>query len=65
MPWRVDAKGRTRLLLITSGKSKRWMLPKAWTMPGMALHEASSIEALEEAGAKDVISMLQSVERWR
>lgn len=56
LPWRVDAKGRTRLLLITSRNSKRWMLPKGWPMAGMALHEAASIEAMEEAGAEGVIS---------
>lgn len=56
LPWRVDAKGRTRLLLITSGKNKRWMLPKGLTMPGMALREASSIDALVEAGCFRLLS---------
>lgn len=49
--YRGTAKG-TEVLLITSRESRRWILPKGWTMPGLSPAEAAAQEAWEEAGVK-------------
>lgn len=64
LPWRMDAQGRMRLLLVTSRNSKHWMLPKGWPMAGKADYEAASIEAIEEAGAEGLMST-QSIGTYR
>jgi 8-oxo-dGTP pyrophosphatase MutT (NUDIX family) len=40
------------VLLITSLKTKRWILPKGWPMDGMTLAESAAREAFEEAGVE-------------
>jgi len=37
-------------MLVTSRKTKRWIIPKGWPMTRMAPHAAAAQEALEEAG---------------
>jgi len=39
-----------RLLLVTSRRTRRWVLPKGWPKPGEALARAAEREAFEEAG---------------
>lgn len=43
-------KGRLELLLITSIRTKRWILPKGHIEPGLNARESAEFEALEEAG---------------
>ena len=50
LPVRVDAAGRTRVLLITSRETKRLIVPKGWPMKGHKDYRAAAIEAQEEAG---------------
>ena len=50
LPVRLDAAGRTRVLLITSRETKRLIVPKGWPMKGREDHRAAAIEAQEEAG---------------
>lgn len=38
------------ILLLTSLRTKRWILPKGWPEEGMTLASAAAREALEEAG---------------
>jgi 8-oxo-dGTP pyrophosphatase MutT (NUDIX family) len=42
--------GETRVMLITSRETRRWIIPKGWAEPGLAPHEVAAKEALEEAG---------------
>ncbi len=37
-------------MLITSRRSRRWIIPKGWPMPDRPPHKAAALEALEEAG---------------
>jgi 8-oxo-dGTP pyrophosphatase MutT (NUDIX family) len=46
---RVDT-GRTEVMLVTSLRTGRWIIPKGWPMKQEAPHAASAREALEEAG---------------
>jgi 8-oxo-dGTP pyrophosphatase MutT (NUDIX family) len=58
MRWKKD--GTFQVLMVTSRETKRWIMPKGWTMNGKKPWVAAEIEALEEAGAvgyigKDVL----------
>lgn len=37
--------------MVTSRETRRWIMPKGWTMDGKKPWAAAEIEALEEAGA--------------
>lgn len=49
IPWRIHD-GRVEFLLITSRRTKRWILPKGWPMHDATPAEAAATEAYEEAG---------------
>ena len=42
--------GKVQILLITSRRTKRWILPKGWPENNMTPGESAANEALEEAG---------------
>ncbi|WP_254603155.1 NUDIX hydrolase [Sphingomonas bacterium] len=44
----------TRVLLITSRETGRWVVPKGNPMKGFAPHEAAAQEAFEEAGLSGI-----------
>lgn len=50
IPFRLDAKGELQILLVTSRKRGRWILPKGNVRLGMAPHSSAAKEAFEEAG---------------
>jgi 8-oxo-dGTP pyrophosphatase MutT (NUDIX family) len=56
LPVRWDAKGKLRVLMVTSRDTGRWVMPKGWLMDGKKPWRAAEIEALEEAGATGFIS---------
>lgn len=56
LPWRVDADGKVRILLVTSRTNGKWMLPKGWPIDGKSAAEAAGIEAKEEAGVEGTVS---------
>ena len=47
--WRLK-NGRVQVLLVTSRRRQRWILPKGWPMDGATPVEAAEREAWEEAG---------------
>jgi 8-oxo-dGTP pyrophosphatase MutT (NUDIX family) len=51
LPWRQGEHG-VEILLVTTRTTKRWLIPKGWTMAGKADHEAAAQEAFEEAGVR-------------
>ncbi|MBK1636919.1 NUDIX hydrolase [Rhodovulum adriaticum] len=51
LPLHRDAGGRLQVLMVTSRRTKRWVMPKGWHMDGKKPWRAAEIEALEEAGA--------------
>jgi 8-oxo-dGTP pyrophosphatase MutT (NUDIX family) len=53
LPWRQGENG-IEILLVTTRTTKRWVIPKGWTMDGKADFEAAAIEAYEEAGVVGV-----------
>lgn len=45
-------KNRVEILLITTRRSGRWIVPKGWPMDGMTPAESAAQEAWEEAGVR-------------
>jgi 8-oxo-dGTP pyrophosphatase MutT (NUDIX family) len=56
LPYRIDRSGNTEILLITSRRTKRFIVPKGWQMKGKTDPEAAMQEAKEEAGVSGIIS---------
>jgi len=46
----IDTPSGVQVLLVTSRRRGRWVLPKGWPQAGGALSEAAAREAIEEAG---------------
>ncbi|MCG7518762.1 NUDIX hydrolase [Ruegeria sp. Ofav3-42] len=44
--------GRPEVLLITTRKSHRWIIPKGWLIDGLTPSQTATQEAWEEAGVK-------------
>jgi len=51
LPYRV-ASGRLQVLLVTSRRTRRWIVPKGWPVESMPASACAALEALEEAGVK-------------
>jgi 8-oxo-dGTP pyrophosphatase MutT (NUDIX family) len=47
---------RLEVLLVTSLRTHRWILPKGWPELGLTLAESAAHEALEEAGVEGIVS---------
>jgi len=54
--WRMNT--ALEVLLITSLKSQRWILPKGWPHDGLGLAESAAREAEEEAGMTGELAAL-------
>jgi 8-oxo-dGTP pyrophosphatase MutT (NUDIX family) len=52
LPYRIDDGRAIRILLITSRRSGRWIVPKGWPVRGLNFAEAAAKEAFEEAGVR-------------
>jgi len=55
LPYRVGEHG-IEILVVTSRRTKRLIIPKGWPMPGLSDARAAAIEADEEAGVKGAVS---------
>jgi len=54
LPYRTEADGSVRVMLITSRETQRWVIPKGNPIKGLRAHEAAAQEAYEEAGAEGI-----------
>ncbi|MBL7405872.1 NUDIX domain-containing protein, partial [Escherichia coli] len=55
LPFRHGRDGKTKILLVTSRESRRWVIPKGWPMKGRKPFEAAAREAYEEAGLRGAV----------
>jgi 8-oxo-dGTP pyrophosphatase MutT (NUDIX family) len=55
LPWRVNG-GRLEILLITTLKTRRWIVPKGWPVETLSPQACAAHEALEEAGVSGALS---------
>jgi len=51
LPFRV-VNDQVQVLLITSRRTKRWIIPKGWPMEGVSPMKAAATEAFEEGGVE-------------
>ena len=49
LPYRLQGR-RLQVMLITSRRTRRWIIPKGWPMAGLRPQAAAALEAAEEAG---------------
>ncbi|HXF86848.1 MAG TPA: NUDIX hydrolase [Xanthobacteraceae bacterium] len=56
LPYRRTADGGIEILLITSLRSRRWIIPKGWPAAGLTPAESAAREAMEEGGIMGRIS---------
>jgi 8-oxo-dGTP pyrophosphatase MutT (NUDIX family) len=54
LPWRLK-NDEVQILLVTSRRTRRWILPKGWPMDGVRPTGVAAREAEEEAGVTGVI----------
>ncbi|WP_235034899.1 NUDIX hydrolase [Roseomonas sp. 18066] len=47
-----------QVMLLTSRRTRRWVLPKGWAEPGLCPHELAAKEAFEEAGLRGRMELL-------
>ncbi|WP_159952344.1 NUDIX hydrolase [Rhizobium sp. 18065] len=50
LPWRRDRQGNVRILMITSRRRGRWIVPKGSLINGRTPAQSAAREAFEEAG---------------
>ena len=50
LPWRIDRGGAMQVLLITSRRRGRWIVPRGWLAKGRPPYQSAALEAFEEAG---------------
>ena len=55
IPYRLDSE-KLQILMITSRRKKRWVIPKGIIEPGLSPPLSAAKEALEEAGLKGQVS---------
>ena len=53
--WRVR-NDKVQILLVTTRRTKRWVVPKGWPMDGETPAAAAATEALEEGGVEGRVS---------
>jgi 8-oxo-dGTP pyrophosphatase MutT (NUDIX family) len=56
LPYRFTKAGALELLLVTSRRSRRWIIPKGWPIKGLKPAKSAAREAYEEAGIRGAIS---------
>lgn len=56
LPWRVGRKGKVEVLLVTSRRRGRWIIPKGWPIKGRTPAQTAAREAFEEAGVVEQTS---------
>ncbi|CAN7344854.1 NUDIX hydrolase [Phyllobacterium sp. LjRoot231] len=56
LPYRIGDDGQVEILLITTRRTKRYIIPKGWRMKGRSDAEAAAEEAKEEAGVLGTVS---------
>jgi 8-oxo-dGTP pyrophosphatase MutT (NUDIX family) len=55
LPYRFNATDELEILLVTTRRTKRWIIPKGWAIKGLKPPESAAREAYEEAGVRGKI----------
>jgi 8-oxo-dGTP pyrophosphatase MutT (NUDIX family) len=65
IPVRLSRKGKPKVLLLTSRRRGRWIIPKGWLMEKLSPADAAAREAYEEGGIKGRIVKAEPIGRYR
>jgi 8-oxo-dGTP pyrophosphatase MutT (NUDIX family) len=52
LPYRITDAGALEILLVTTRKTKCWIIPKGWPIKGLKAAKSAAREAYEEAGVR-------------
>jgi 8-oxo-dGTP pyrophosphatase MutT (NUDIX family) len=55
LPYRFTPDAALEILLVTTRRSKRWIIPKGWPIKGLRPTKSAAREAFEEAGVRGKI----------
>jgi 8-oxo-dGTP pyrophosphatase MutT (NUDIX family) len=55
LPYRFTPTAALEILLVTTRRSKRWIIPKGWPIKGLRPAKSAAREAFEEAGVRGKI----------
>jgi 8-oxo-dGTP pyrophosphatase MutT (NUDIX family) len=55
LPYRLTAEESLEVLLVTTRRSRRWIIPKGWPIKGLKPPKSAAREAFEEAGVRGKI----------
>jgi 8-oxo-dGTP pyrophosphatase MutT (NUDIX family) len=50
LAYRIDEAGSPQIMLVTSRETRRWVIPKGWSIKGLKPPQVAAREAYEEAG---------------
>jgi 8-oxo-dGTP pyrophosphatase MutT (NUDIX family) len=56
LPYRANGKSQLEIMLVTSRRTRRWIIPKGWPKRGLPPHDTAASEAFEEAGVIGKVS---------
>jgi 8-oxo-dGTP pyrophosphatase MutT (NUDIX family) len=56
LPWRKSRDNTIEILLVTTRRTGRWIVPKGWPIAGCSPSKSAAREAFEEAGVVGVIA---------
>ena len=56
LPYRFRTNGTVELLLVTTRRTRRWIVPKGWKIKGKKPCKSAAQEAFEEAGVRGAVS---------
>jgi len=56
LPYRINGRARPEVMLVTSRRTRRWIIPKGWPHEGQTPCRSAALEAFEEAGVVGAIA---------
>jgi 8-oxo-dGTP pyrophosphatase MutT (NUDIX family) len=65
IPMRLSRKGKPQVLLLTSRRRGRWVIPKGWLMRKLSPADAAAREAYEEGGIEGRMLHAEPIGRYR
>jgi 8-oxo-dGTP pyrophosphatase MutT (NUDIX family) len=57
LPYRFTPTAALEILLVTTRRSRRWIIPKGWPIKGLKPPKPAAREAFEEAGVRGKVAM--------
>ena len=57
LPYRFTPAAALEILIVTTRRSRRWIIPKGWPIKGLRPPKAAAREAFEEAGVSGKVGM--------